>query len=114
MKENISVVMLGASGAVGGQVLATLRAMPTLDRISLLGRRNIALNALPALTESPERSSAFSAPSAAISQHRVDVWVTQSHTRACCPVTRRRCAHWAWANRQKWAKRILCALIVIG
>jgi uncharacterized protein YbjT (DUF2867 family) len=81
MKENISVVMLGASGAVGGQVLATMRAMPTLDRISLLGRRNIALHALPTLTESPERSSAFSAPSAAISQHRVDVGDPESYAR---------------------------------
>ena len=35
----ISVVMLGASGAVGGQVVAALLDMPELERLTLLNRR---------------------------------------------------------------------------
>ena len=43
MAKNLSVVMLGASGAVGEQVVNTLLAMPQLNRLTLLGRREIAL-----------------------------------------------------------------------
>lgn len=43
MTKSLSVVMMGASGAVGGQVLATLLARGELSRLSLLGRREIAL-----------------------------------------------------------------------
>lgn len=46
MSESLSVVMLGASGAVGGQVVNTLLAMPQLRRLTLLGRREIALPSL--------------------------------------------------------------------
>ncbi len=35
--------MLGASGAVGGQIVSTLLGMPELGRLTLLGRRDIAV-----------------------------------------------------------------------
>lgn len=43
MSKSLSVVMLGASGAVGGHVVSTLLAMPQLRRLTLLGRRHIEL-----------------------------------------------------------------------
>ncbi len=43
MAKNLSVVMLGASGAVGGQVLSTLLTMPSVKTLTLLGRREVAL-----------------------------------------------------------------------
>ena len=43
MTQALSVVMLGASGAVGGHVVSTLLAMPELKRLTLLGRREMAL-----------------------------------------------------------------------
>jgi uncharacterized protein YbjT (DUF2867 family) len=43
MSKSLSVVMLGASGAVGGHVVARLLAMPQLRRLTLLGRRHIEL-----------------------------------------------------------------------
>ncbi len=43
MAASLSVVMLGASGAVGGHVVSTLLAMPELKRLTLLGRREVAL-----------------------------------------------------------------------
>ncbi|MCB1389827.1 MAG: NAD(P)H-binding protein [Rhodobacteraceae bacterium] len=39
----VDVVMLGASGAVGGEALRALAAMPRVGRITLLNRREIAL-----------------------------------------------------------------------
>ena len=56
MPQTLSVVMLGASGAVGGQVAKTLMAMPELQRLSLLNRRS-----LPELTGT------------SVTQHTVDV-----------------------------------------
>jgi uncharacterized protein YbjT (DUF2867 family) len=43
MANHLSVVMLGASGAVGGAVVNTLLSMPALTRLTLLGRREIKL-----------------------------------------------------------------------
>ncbi len=43
MTQALSVVMMGASGAVGGHVVSTLLAMPELKRLSLLGRREMAV-----------------------------------------------------------------------
>lgn len=43
MTQSLSVVMLGASGAVGGHVVSTLLAMPELKRLTLLGRREMSL-----------------------------------------------------------------------
>lgn len=43
MAASLSVVMLGASGAVGGHVVSTLLAMPELKRLTLLGRREMVL-----------------------------------------------------------------------
>ena len=59
MPKHLSVVMLGASGAVGGQVVSTLLATANLRRLTLLGRRDIAL---PAVTNA-----------AVVTQHVVDV-----------------------------------------
>jgi uncharacterized protein YbjT (DUF2867 family) len=42
MSPSLSVVMLGASGAVGSQVLARLLKMPQVQSVTLLGRRPIA------------------------------------------------------------------------
>ena len=43
MAKALSVVMLGASGATGGETLKALLAMPEVTRITLLGRREVAL-----------------------------------------------------------------------
>lgn len=43
MVQSISVVMLGASGAVGGHVVSTLLKIPELKRLTLLGRRELSL-----------------------------------------------------------------------
>lgn len=45
MSQSLSVVMLGASGAVGSNVVSTLLRMPELKRLTLLGRREMALPA---------------------------------------------------------------------
>jgi uncharacterized protein YbjT (DUF2867 family) len=42
MSPSLSVVMLGASGAVGSQVLARLLKMPQVQSVTVLGRRPIA------------------------------------------------------------------------
>ncbi len=55
--KSLTVVMLGATGAVGGQVVSTLQALPQLQRLSLLNRR-----ALPRLEGAKTR------------QHLVDVF----------------------------------------
>jgi uncharacterized protein YbjT (DUF2867 family) len=47
----ISVVMLGATGAVGGEVVKTLLTMPQLDRLTLLGRRPAPQGSDPRLTQ---------------------------------------------------------------
>ena len=44
MAQPMSVVMLGASGAVGGHVVSTLLKMPELTRLTLLGRRELHLS----------------------------------------------------------------------
>jgi uncharacterized protein YbjT (DUF2867 family) len=38
-RPSLTVVMLGATGAVGGQAVSALQAMPQLQRLSLLNRR---------------------------------------------------------------------------
>jgi len=43
MTQSLSVVMLGASGAVGGHVVSTLFKMPQLKRLTLLGRSETSL-----------------------------------------------------------------------
>ena len=45
MSKPLTVVMLGASGAVGGQVVSTLLSMSNLTRLTLFGRSNILLSA---------------------------------------------------------------------
>lgn len=40
-RRECSVVMLGATGAVGGQVVATLSDVPEVTRLTLLGRRAV-------------------------------------------------------------------------
>jgi uncharacterized protein YbjT (DUF2867 family) len=61
--ETLTVVMLGATGAVGGDVVAALQTMPQLQRLSLLNRR-----ALPKL-EGPHTQ-----------QHVVDVFQPSSYS----------------------------------
>jgi uncharacterized protein YbjT (DUF2867 family) len=43
MATSLSVVMLGASGAVGSQVVRVLQARPELEKLSLLNRRSLEL-----------------------------------------------------------------------
>jgi len=43
MTQSLSVVMLGASGAVDGHVVSTLLKMPQLKRLTLLGRSETSL-----------------------------------------------------------------------
>ena len=64
MTNDLSVVMLGASGAVGGAVVNTLLAMPQLTRLTLLGRREIALPS--------------SASSSVVAQHVIDIDATDT------------------------------------
>ena len=40
-QNNLSVVMMGATGAVGGEALKTLLGFSAINRISLLGRRQV-------------------------------------------------------------------------
>ncbi len=63
MSKSLSVVMLGASGAVGGQVVNTLLAMPQLKRLTLLGRREITLPSLA---------------SSIVKQHMIDIDATDT------------------------------------
>lgn len=41
MQSPFSVVMLGATGAVGGHIATTLSKIPQVDRLTLLGRRKV-------------------------------------------------------------------------
>ncbi|MEM7588465.1 MAG: NAD(P)H-binding protein [Acidobacteriota bacterium] len=41
MPEPRSIVMMGATGAVGGHVVRTLLTMPDIERLTLLGRRPV-------------------------------------------------------------------------
>jgi len=40
-KENLSVIMMGATGAVGSEAVKTLLQMPEMKRLTLLGRRPV-------------------------------------------------------------------------
>ncbi|MFM9942210.1 MAG: NAD(P)H-binding protein [Hyphomicrobiaceae bacterium] len=62
LAEPLSIVMLGATGAVGQQVVATLLAMPDVERLTLLRRRP-----LEGVTN------------AAVRQHVVDVFAPSSY-----------------------------------
>jgi uncharacterized protein YbjT (DUF2867 family) len=64
MQKPLSVVMLGATGAVGGHVVSTLLRAPRLQSLTLLGRRN-----LPDL------------PSPIVKQHTVDVFAPDSYSK---------------------------------
>lgn len=59
MSKSLSVAMLGASGAVGSEVVNTLLSMPELKQLTLLGRREITLPT--------------SAKSKSVSQHVIDI-----------------------------------------
>ena len=59
MSKSLSVAMLGASGAVGSEVVNTLLSMPELKQLTLLGRREIMLPT--------------SAKSKSVSQHLIDI-----------------------------------------
>jgi uncharacterized protein YbjT (DUF2867 family) len=41
MKSDLKIVMIGATGAVGGHVARTLAALPDVSRLTLLGRRSL-------------------------------------------------------------------------
>ncbi len=58
-----SVVMMGATGAVGGHVVQTLAGMPKIERLSLLGRR-------PVEGLAGDR----------IAQHTIDIFEPQTYT----------------------------------
>ena len=45
MSQSVSVVMTGASGAVGGELVAALKTLPAVRRMSLLGRRSVPAHA---------------------------------------------------------------------
>lgn len=62
MTQSLSVVMTGASGAVGGEVVVALKTLPGVTRVSLLGRRKV-----PAHDD------------ARIEQHLVDVLDAESY-----------------------------------
>jgi uncharacterized protein YbjT (DUF2867 family) len=72
MANPLSVVMLGASGAVGGQVVSSLLAMPQLAKLTLLGRREIDLPA-------DASHLARRAHHCVIKQHLVDVGAPESY-----------------------------------
>lgn len=68
MKQNsskytpLSVAMLGATGAVGGQTLQTLLELPDIQRITLFGRRSI-----------PEL------PAERVVQHKIDIFDPETY-----------------------------------
>jgi uncharacterized protein YbjT (DUF2867 family) len=51
MTTNLSIVMLGASGAVGGITAQALSQMPELKQLTLLNRRDIPVLALPRVVQ---------------------------------------------------------------
>jgi uncharacterized protein YbjT (DUF2867 family) len=51
MSAQLSIVMLGATGAVGGATLKTLLTLPSVARLTLLGRRPVAMAADPRVTQ---------------------------------------------------------------
>ncbi|WP_020570180.1 NAD(P)H-binding protein [Neolewinella persica] len=57
-----SIIMLGASGAVGGEALKTLLKDPRAEKITLLGRRGI-----------PDM------PADRVTQHKVDIFAPESY-----------------------------------
>lgn len=57
-----SIIMLGATGAVGGEALKTLLKDPRAQKITLLGRRDI-----PGM------------PAGRVSQHKVDIFAPESY-----------------------------------
>ncbi len=62
--QAVSVVMLGASGAVGGQVVSTLLKSPGVSRLTLLGRKPV-----PGITGPALEQHTVDALSAASYQH---------------------------------------------
>lgn len=62
MQKDLTIVMLGATGAVGSHVATTLLSQPRLLRLSLLGRRALKGACGPALV-----------------QHRVDIFDVDSY-----------------------------------
>ena len=62
--QPVSVVMLGASGAVGGQVVSTLLKCPDVKRLTLLGRKPV-----PGITGPTLEQHTVDALSAAAYQH---------------------------------------------
>jgi uncharacterized protein YbjT (DUF2867 family) len=75
MNESLSVVMLGATGAVGSEALKTLLAMEEISRITLLGRREI--STIDLALDAPHQN-AFSAR---VKQHVVDVADPKTYAR---------------------------------
>ena len=49
--SNLSVIMMGATGAVGGEALKTLVKMPQVKRLTLLGRRPVENIASPVVEQ---------------------------------------------------------------
>ena len=62
----ISVLMLGATGAVGGHTVQTLATMADVKALTLIGRR-------------PVETASFASTKAAITQHTVDLESAQSY-----------------------------------
>lgn len=60
----LSVVMLGATGAVGEQTVKKLLTIPALERLSLLGRRPL---------------SGLSDPQSIVHQHQIDIFDASSY-----------------------------------
>ena len=58
----LSIVMLGATGAVGGQAVQTLVTLPQVERLTLLGRRPVA-----------------DLSSDAVQQHKIDIFDPASY-----------------------------------
>ena len=81
----LSVVMLGATGAVGSHVARRLVSMPEVEALTLLGRR----------------------PLAGLSgdhvNHRVVDVLEAASYEAFLPGHRPPSAHWVWANRRRSA-----------
>lgn len=65
--EPISIAMLGATGAVGGEVLNVLLKSSRVERLSLFGRRNVELNF-------EQRSNAYQ-----INQHIINIFEPEGY-----------------------------------
>ena len=49
--DRLTIIMMGATGAVGGHVVSALQALPQLEKLTILGRRLLPGAFVPAVKQ---------------------------------------------------------------